>query len=330
MKVYNNELYVMGEFNKIGGITVNSLAKWNGVSWSNVYNFPNWASGGWFIKDIAFYNGDLYVGGNFVTANGNTDITMYKNSTWQKVGSNDTLRGTYCGVDALEIYNNELYAGGPIWHTEGNVGHGIQKWNGTNWLAVGTGVQDVNNITNNGTVQFFKLQSRKGKLYGIGTFTYAGNVIAPRMATWDGTKWCAIDRSINQNIMNFGFYKDSLYIATGPNMEGNYVNYFAKFTGDYSHSDTCSVNFYGIEKFTLNKTILVYPNPVANEIFLDIENAFGFQSSTISIQNTLGEIVKKLSFTKKIDVSGLAEGCYILRITLLDGETYKTKFIKQE
>jgi hypothetical protein len=41
-------------------------------------------------------------------------------------------------------YKNELYLVGAILKTEGNIGHGIQKWNDTIWSEVGASVQDMN------------------------------------------------------------------------------------------------------------------------------------------------------------------------------------------
>jgi len=322
IKVYNNELYVAGIFTKIGGINANGIAKWNGISWSDVNNFPNFMfTSGNFINDIAFYNGDIYAGGNFITYNGITDIAVYKNSTWQKVGTNDTLRGTFCGVGALEVYNNELYAGGLIWNTEGNVGHGIQKWNGTSWSAVGTGVQDINNITNNGTVQFFKLQSYKGKLYGIGTFTYAGNVIAPRIATWDGSKWCAIDRDIDQNFNSFCFYKDTLYGGTLDTLEQNQVNYFAKFIkGDFSYTDTCSVNFNSILQITRPDDISLYPNPATDHFNVSSSQVI----DEIKVHDVLGQTLYQAKPNEKtVSVKIGKEGLYF--VTVISGQQTTTR-----
>ena len=66
-----------------------------------------------------------------------------------------------------------------------------------------------------------------------------------------------------------------------------------------------------------------------NIISLNEENISNYQNSIIIIQNTLGQVVKKLSFNKYIDVSDLIQGCYFLQIVLSNGENYKTKFIKQ-
>jgi sugar lactone lactonase YvrE len=78
-----------------------------------------------------------------------------------------------------------------------------------------------------------------------------------------------------------------------------------------------------------NLTLNVYPNPNTGSFSINILGVSNFQNSTVTIQNTLGETVKKISFSKNISVSDLAEGCYFIQVTLQNGETYKTKFIKQ-
>jgi len=93
------------------------------------------------------------------------------------------------------------------------------------------------------------------------------------------------------------------------------------------NSNGCPVA--GIEQIKVIDIVSLYPNPASNTISLNIEETFNYRNSTITIQNTLGQTIKKLSFTKNIDVSDLSEGCYFLQVTLSTGEVYKAKFIKQ-
>lgn len=60
LSIYNNELYVVGDFQKAGNLNASNIAKWNGNSWcilSSHFDNP--------INNIAFYNDSLFVGGNF-------------------------------------------------------------------------------------------------------------------------------------------------------------------------------------------------------------------------------------------------------------------------
>ena len=61
---YNNELYIGGQFDIIGGIATHMLARYNGTNW---YGYPNLATPGGSdgIDAVKYYNGELYVGGLF-------------------------------------------------------------------------------------------------------------------------------------------------------------------------------------------------------------------------------------------------------------------------
>ena len=65
---WNEELYVVGRFNMIGGVPGDKLAKWNGVEWCTLTPpgyFGNGTSGA-----LAVYHDSLYIGGAFVEAGG--------------------------------------------------------------------------------------------------------------------------------------------------------------------------------------------------------------------------------------------------------------------
>jgi len=77
MRVLNNELYLIGAADdSINGINSNGLLKYNGSQWSNVYDLPNFSedvSDPNILNDIAYYKGELYIGGNF----NNSDLTIW-------------------------------------------------------------------------------------------------------------------------------------------------------------------------------------------------------------------------------------------------------------
>ena len=74
--------------------------------------------------------------------------------------------------------------------------------------------------------------------------------------------------------------------------------------------------------------ITVYPNPANNR--LNINNKDNIKISSLSIFNTLGQLILTIPNAKKtttIDVSSLKSGNYFLRINSEKG-IYNTKFIK--
>jgi hypothetical protein len=330
LKVINNELYAVGTFTQIAGINANGIAKWSGISWSSL-NFPApyFLGNNSVIADCAMYNGELYAGGNFHISTGQTDIAVLKNGTWQRVGGgSDSLRGSLSSLNKLTVYQNELYAAGYLLHHEGNVGNGIQKWNGMQWQKVGNSLQGYDG-TNNVAVNVLDMKQYKGKLYVAGGFSFAGNSLAPNLASWDGTKWCAIDTLIDKPITAFGIFRDTLYAGTNDIFQGTYVNSFAKFIiGNYSYSEKCSINFdVGINKLSIENQFAIFPSPTTSILnIVDENNAFA--NSTIEIKNYLGQVVFTTPFTSQINLQNLSEGMYFL--TMQDKSSSKTvKFIKQ-
>ena len=67
LKVHNGELYACGQFDLAGGIQVSKMAKWNGVSWSEVFPYETGNNG---IGDFLFYGNEMYVTGSFQNLGG--------------------------------------------------------------------------------------------------------------------------------------------------------------------------------------------------------------------------------------------------------------------
>ena len=76
-----------------------------------------------------------------------------------------------------------------------------------------------------------------------------------------------------------------------------------------------------------DKKIKIYPNPVQNELFVELENE---RITKMNIVDISGKLIKTISNTnsKHIDVSSLNQGIYILEIYSESGIS-NTRFIKQ-
>ena len=69
-----------------------------------------------------------------------------------------------------------------------------------------------------------------------------------------------------------------------------------------------------------DKVISVYPNPAMEKVTID-----GVEAAEVQVYNALGQMVKCVRGTNEIDVEGLAEGVYLLRITDAEGKVYTNK-----
>ncbi len=104
---------------------------------------PSWntmgggVSGGVVYAVYALDANNVYVGGNFTSAGGNTAnrIAKWDGMNWTVIGSvgNNSVRAIYA-VDASNVY-----IGGDFSSVNGVSGTArIAKWDGTNWTAIGT------------------------------------------------------------------------------------------------------------------------------------------------------------------------------------------------
>ena len=323
LAVYDNELYLVGCFDSIDGVPANSLAKYDGVNWSAVHNLPlidgidvN------HFSTIAFYQGEIYVGGIFNSAAYPNDtiqnIIRYDGSCWKSVGGG-IHKGW--GVNKLEVYKNELYVAGSFIKSEGNIGNNIQKWDGINWSDMNNGMSGVNGFS-----CFIKdLIVYHDDLYAAGGFIYASGIPAKYIARWDGSKWCGFGSTFNDVINSLGVYNDNLFIGGGFNViDEDSIYFVAKWTGG-SYVDTCG-NMTGIEPNELQEELIaIYPNPATNTLSIDGLEAY----ATTEVYDISGKLLlNKTLNSQTIDISSLANGLYFIKLTTKKGSVVR-KFVKE-
>ena len=66
--------------------------------------------------------------------------------------------------------------------------------------------------------------------------------------------------------------------------------------------------------------VSVYPNPAKENVLIK-----GIEAAEVQIYNTLGQLVKTVQGTNEIDLSGLVEGVYMLRIRDKEGGSFMEK-----
>ena len=193
---------------------------------------------------LAVIGSDLYVGGNFTTAGGNTanHIAKWNGSSWSPLISSNNVNGINGMVSALAVIGTDLYAGGWFTIAGGIPAVNIAKWDGTNWSALGNGLQAAGAINalaamgNNLYATSYILDPALGgpgnlivkwdganwslfsvmndyvssflvngsDLYAGGQFTIAGTVPANHIAKWDGTNWSPLGSGTNYYIGGTG------------------------------------------------------------------------------------------------------------------------------
>jgi trimeric autotransporter adhesin len=207
---YNNS--AGGIFTTAGGIAVNGIGRWNGVSWSALGSGLNGT-----VSSIVALPDELVVCGSFNRAGGVpvTGIARWNGHRWAGFGTDlqdcattvvsegvlyasGTLNSVYWSVarwtgsewvavgpgfdqpvSALAIYNGNLVAGGNFRTYDSRQIRNVAQWDGSEWQSIGAGLSSW----------VMDLAVHQGELIASGLFTYGNGGSISRVAHWDGNSW---------------------------------------------------------------------------------------------------------------------------------------------
>jgi hypothetical protein len=125
-------------------------------------------------------------------------------------------------VKALAVSGTNLFAGGTFTTAGGNAANSIAKWDGSNWTALGSGMD--NNV--------LALAVSGTNLYAGGDFTTAGGTAANYIAKWDGSRWSALGSGMNGSVKALTLSGGALYAGGSFTNAGSArANYIAQWNG---------------------------------------------------------------------------------------------------
>jgi len=156
MTVYDNKLIVGGFFSTIGGPTVNSLAAWDGTSWSSVGG-----GGSLWVLALEVLGGKLYSGGLFGY------LQSWDSSVWSNIAPG---AGDFDAFQAFTSLRDSLFIGGQF----STFGNNICVWDGTGFHPLGSGL--------NGAVT--ALAAFGNDIFVAGDFSTAGGKPSLNLARW--------------------------------------------------------------------------------------------------------------------------------------------------
>ena len=187
----NGVLYAGGQFTNAGSVVANSVAQWDGTSWSAMGGgMPYGEFNRWGVKAVAVSpNGTVYAGGPFTNTaahSGANYIAQWTGTNWAKVGSGISDVAWTLAVAT----NGDLYASGWFATAGGATVNYIGKWNGSSWSALGSGFTAYDQYAQ------ALATGPNGLLYAAGSFATAGGVAAKRIARWNGSSWSALGSGI--------------------------------------------------------------------------------------------------------------------------------------
>ena len=106
-----------------------------------------------------------------------------------------------------------------------------------------------------------------------------------------------------------------------PNLFGSYFSHLQCYFEDDNLVWTDGECWDGVDE-TAAEQVSVYPNPANDKVVIE-----GIEVAEMQIYNTFGQVVKTEQGTNEINVSGLAEGVYLLRITDVDGRSHAARVV---
>ena len=175
--VFDGKLIIGGEFQIAGDIFVNSIAAWDGTSWSTLGSGVNGT-----VYALANYDNQLIAAGFFNAAGGTpaNDIAAWDGYEWSALGF-----GLNSRVTGLAVYNNQLVAVGDFTEAGGVAAKNIAAWDGSSWSPIGSG-NDLPSSFELDVIVYDNL------LVVGGLFNSAGGVAVKNIAAWNGTSWSAM------------------------------------------------------------------------------------------------------------------------------------------
>ncbi len=342
MGFYKNHIYVGGCMNYAGGKPIKYLAKWDGSQWDSLPQSPNscitqmtvinsklycisnsaiiiWDGSTWSpiplspliydITTITEYKGELYVGGTSIIT-GEGELMKLNGATWSIVGQG--IKGTFTRINALKVFNNELYIGGYFFKGNGNAGSYLMKWDSTNYQEVIGGI-------NGQIVDFNEVPDG---LITTGCFTSPYK----QVLKISNNGICGYNNTFDNCVRGSMYTNNKLYFYGGfTTVNGDSTMGYINNVNYKAQSDSCIALINGIEEIN-NITIEIYPNPTTS--ILNINSEQNLQNSTIQITNTLGQTLLQIPFNEKVDIYQLPAGMYYLSIE--DGEKRRTMKVIRE
>ena len=207
--VYNNELYIGGNFTGVGGIVAHCIARWNGSVWNSL------GSGDFLqntrVRDLEVYNNNLFFSANKLykwDGNSIQEITYFDTNIQQSVSVPCWDLHVFNGnLYVLSNYGILKYDGNYLSLFDYNSGSCIDDFNNSLYIGTSEGLfkyQSGNWINCNGVITstpvIYDLESYNGELHVLGSFTSIGGLTIKNIAKFNGNNWSNYPSSMPYNI----------------------------------------------------------------------------------------------------------------------------------
>jgi hypothetical protein len=219
-------LYVGGSFNVAGDVLAKSIAMWDGEAWHALGAGVDGTTmiPGRVMAMTTYDDGSgpaLFVGGFFYRRFGGPgdQIAKWDGAFWYPLGDGLGDWPNSYVVQALAVYDDgsgpALYVGGDFEFAGATRVNSIARWNGSEWSALGSGIQSADEVYALATFTHDGEES----LYVGGDFRNAGGVPANNIARWDGQAWSALGQGFGSPVYALHTHDDgdgaALFVSGG-------------------------------------------------------------------------------------------------------------------
>jgi len=297
---FGGNLIACGEFDRVGGDTIQGIMQWDGTKWSGL--------GGGLSGNIAqtapvmfphkmlVHDGALYVGGNFRTAGGVevNGIAKWDGTNWSSMGAG--FNGT---VYSMVVHNGELIVGGSFTESNGTPLNRIAKWDGTDWVAL-----DFGFVPSSGNDFIFV-----HTLNEIDSVLYIGGGLKQILYADSSTEVCNGIVAYSGDSLNtfMGGVPNNDIEAICKIADGQLVVGGGVFNGGYT--GVVEIPITTQIASSPKPEIRVFPNPFTDHI--RIQSAV--EIDTYELTDLTGRVVARGVFKQEIKVEGTA-GMYMLTL----------------
>ncbi len=228
MEVFQNELYIAGNFTRVGAVESRMIARWDGTRWLAVPGLIPQNVGGASVASLTTIDHQLFVSGQITGADGvaSTGIVAWDGSAWS--GLNGGIGGYI--LDAIRI-GDEIVMVGPLNRHMGgepwNWAYRIVRWDGTNWHAFATPLMATASSDYVKDIEVFD-----GDVYVAGVLATGTGLTDVVLARNRGALWEPLARDPDASVHKLVRFRGELIAAGSLYRVGNHgVSNIVRWTG---------------------------------------------------------------------------------------------------
>lgn len=260
---FQGSLHALGHVTFAGGHPMLGHARWDGEAW-----LPSDVPVEGDIEQAAATSTSMFIAGNSLNLRGQGG-NIGKFIRWDGGAAVTTISltgGLVPLVNALAVWNDELFVGGEFQRINNLVVNNVARWDGAQWRSLAGGTDNT----------VHGIEAWGDRVVVTGSFDQAGGVTVDGLGLWDGSTWSDLDAPFGgqplafEDALMLGFnawFDGDAWTTLAPpltytTMNGNFVEYRGELfaSGDWGPSLT------GVAKIKADSAILVSGREISSPL----------------------------------------------------------------